>query len=256
VLLYHPPTQRDDPQGEWKTTLLDDSMHMTHNLDLLSIDASGAKLLLAGKEGIKIAAPAAAWKDVGGAHFGSGEWFYKWVVRKDTGQPVIPSFQAATNAEFNGAGEVRVGRLMNGQPFTCSVEPMHGNALVVYLARVNNGAEPTTFRRQVLTDQLTEGHALACGNLLGGISGVSDADQIVVGWRGNPQKPRPVGIRLWTSLNGSGEQWRESVVDDNTMACEDLQLADLNGDGKLDIVASGRSTRNLVIYFNETPTQL
>jgi hypothetical protein len=27
---------------------------------------------------------------------------------------------------------------------------------------------------------------------------------------------------------------------------------DLNGDGKLDIIASGRATHNLKVYFNET----
>jgi len=36
------------------------------------------------------------------------------------------------------------------------------------------------------------------------------------------------------------------------MACEDLQVADLNGDGRPDIVAAGRATRNLKIYFNES----
>ena len=35
------------------------------------------------------------------------------------------------------------------------------------------------------------------------------------------------------------------------MACEDLKIADLNGDGKPDIIASGRATKNLVIYWNE-----
>ena len=42
-----------------------------------------------------------------------------------------------------------------------------------------------------------------------------------------------------------------ALIDDNTMACEDLTLADLNGDGKLDIVAAGRATRNVKVYFNE-----
>jgi hypothetical protein len=35
------------------------------------------------------------------------------------------------------------------------------------------------------------------------------------------------------------------------MACEDIQVADLNGDGKPDIVAAGRSTHNLKIYWNQ-----
>ncbi len=40
-------------------------------------------------------------------------------------------------------------------------------------------------------------------------------------------------------------------IDEGGMACEDLAVADLNGDGWLDILASGRSTRNVRIYFNE-----
>jgi hypothetical protein len=36
------------------------------------------------------------------------------------------------------------------------------------------------------------------------------------------------------------------------MACEDLQVADLDGDGRLDIVAAGRATHNHKIYFNES----
>ncbi len=42
-----------------------------------------------------------------------------------------------------------------------------------------------------------------------------------------------------------------TLIDDNTMACEDLTVADLNGDGKLDIVAAGRATKNVKVYFNE-----
>ena len=41
------------------------------------------------------------------------------------------------------------------------------------------------------------------------------------------------------------------LVDDNQMATEDIRAADLNGDGKLDIIAAGRASHNLKIYFNE-----
>lgn len=39
------------------------------------------------------------------------------------------------------------------------------------------------------------------------------------------------------------------------MATEDLAVADLNGDKRLDIVASGRATRNVRIYWNEGTAQ-
>jgi hypothetical protein len=121
---------------------------------------------------------------------------------------------------------------------------MHGNDLAVYSAPEKPDSE---FRRQVLTSELTEGHALATGDLLG-----TGGDQIVVGWRGSKPEKK-AGIAFWAPTDGSGEKWRETSVDDGGMACEDLKLADLNGDGKLDIVASGRATKNVKIYFNETP---
>jgi hypothetical protein len=37
------------------------------------------------------------------------------------------------------------------------------------------------------------------------------------------------------------------------MACEDLKTADLNNDGKPDIIAAGRASKNLVICFILTP---
>jgi hypothetical protein len=81
----------------------------------------------------------------------------------------------------------------------------------------------------------------------------SDGDQIVGGWRGKPGAPdSTTGVAVWTPLDPKGEQWRETMIDADDMACEDLQLADLNGDGKLDIIASGRATRNSKIYLNET----
>jgi hypothetical protein len=42
------------------------------------------------------------------------------------------------------------------------------------------------------------------------------------------------------------------MIDDGGMATEDLTVADLNGDKQPDIIASGRATRNVKIYWNET----
>jgi hypothetical protein len=121
---------------------------------------------------------------------------------------------------------------------------MHGDQLALYTPPPTEHSE-SMWQRQLLDDTLKEGHALACGDLTD-----SGADQIVIGWRSKNAAGK-VGIKLFASVDKNGHTWSQDVVDDNTMACEDLCLADLNGDGRLDIVASGRATKNVKIYFNE-----
>jgi len=121
---------------------------------------------------------------------------------------------------------------------------MHGNQVVVYTAPKVNDANQL-WERNVLDSSLKEGHALACGDLLG-----TGSDQVVAGWRAKNDEGK-VGIKLFVTLDNTGKKWKQTIVDENLMACEDLCLADLNGDGKLDIVASGRGTKNVKVYFNE-----
>ncbi len=231
VLCYHKP---ENVRAEWGVDVIDESMHMTHNFQLTAKwhSAMDDEILFAGKEGVALARP------------------------KQTHSSILKT-ESKLGEEMSGAGEIRDGWLLEKGGFWSkdkrwlfytTIEPMHGNRLVVTpqgsLAR--HGDQP---KRHILTDKLIEGHALACGDLLD-----VKSDQIVVGWRGNPAQPNNTfGIHLWTPLDATGEKWRDSVVDDGGMACEDLVLADLNGDGKLDIVASGRATHNVKVYFNETP---
>lgn len=135
-----------------------------------------------------------------------------------------------------GAGEVRVG-MLEEQTLITTIEPIHGTHLVAYV-----GENRT---RVVLDTTFVQGHALATGDLLG-----LGRDQIVAGWR-NPNAEEKVGIRLYVP-DASGTNWTTHIIDDNTMACEDLKLADLNDDGRLDIIAAGRATNNLIIYWNQS----
>jgi hypothetical protein len=128
--------------------------------------------------------------------------------------------------------------------FVAGISPMHGNQVVVLTPPTNPGG---LWNRRVLDEGLIDGHALACADFLG-----LGSDQVVVGWRAMNRPGAKVGVKVFTPLDSEGSQWRETLIDDNGMACEDLQVADLNGDGRPDIVAAGRGTRNLKIYFNES----
>src|SRR5688572_9797545 len=138
-----------------------------------------------------------------------------------------------TNAEGkeHGSGEVKVSK-----NFITAIQPMHGNRLVLY---------PGTAAKIILDSSLNEGHALGVADFAG-----AGYDQVVAGWR-NPDKEQQVGIKLFFKKDLQGNEWEFSWIDKNGMACEDLQVMDLNGDGKPDIVASGRSTKNLKIYWNK-----
>lgn len=215
-----PPASAD---GEWTIQAIDDSLHKTHNFDPVQWDDDVAQeFLLGSKEG---------WSVVNWSREKSGY--------------VLESLGSAVSG---GAGEIRLGRAANNGRFVATVEPMHGNSLVLYTPPASASARGAHWTRRVLDESLIDGHALACGDLLG-----IGRDQIVVGWRAMNRPGAKVGLKLLTSLDAAGQEWRTTLLDDNTMACEDLCLADLNGDGKLDIIAAGRATRNLKVYLNERP---
>jgi len=122
---------------------------------------------------------------------------------------------------------------------------MHGNQLVVYTGGPTGSGPHAPWSRHLLDDSLREGHALACGDVLG-----AGFDQVVAGWRGK-NKEGKVGVKLFWPLDADGQNWGQAVVDGNTVACEDLCLADLDGDKRLDIIVAGRATHNLKVLFNE-----
>lgn len=200
-----------DPHQPWATNTIVKQWHKTHNFDPVGID-----LWVAAKEGV-------------------------FRIHRD--KDLQMALRIATN-DVGGFGEVRVGKTGNGGKFLAAIEPMHGTNLAIFIPPVGNTTN--VWLRRVLDSSLVDGHALACGDFLG-----LGRDQVVVGWRAMGNTRAKVGVKLFTPADASLSDWRDTLVDDNTMACEDLCLSDLNGDGRLDIVAAGRGTHNLKIYFNE-----
>jgi hypothetical protein len=211
VLAYLKP---ENPRDVWPIVLLDESLNLTHNFDVVPLPGTKAeRLFIGGRQGL-ITLTARA-----------GQWAQNAAER------------IAGIGETRGIGELRQGRL-GSVHFLTTIEPMHGNELAVYVLR-------RTPQRHLLTDGLREGHALAAADLLG-----LGRDQIIVGWR-NPDANGKVGIKLFVPLDATGSRWQSYVLDDNNMATEDLTVADLNGDARPDIIAAGRATHNLIIYWNK-----
>jgi hypothetical protein len=77
------------------------------------------------------------------------------------------------------------------------------------------------------------------------------SDQIVVGWRAMNPKGSP-GVRLFAPVDPEGKEWRATELSGDAVAIEDLKAADLDGDGKPDLILAGRQTKNLQILWNKT----
>jgi hypothetical protein len=135
-------------------------------------------------------------------------------------------------------GEVKLGRV-GGRRMLATVEPWHGAGIAIYAEK------PGTWAKTMIESALTEGHALGWADFDG-----DGSDDLAAGWRGAP-KP---GVAIYT-VDREGALKSKTMVDDGGMATEDLIVGDFNGDKQPDIVASGRSTRNIKIYWNESKTQ-
>lgn len=137
----------------------------------------------------------------------------------------------------SGAGEVKNGKLADGKTFITSVEPMHGHIVAVYTAGEQVGDR---FNRTVIADGFKRGHALWTADV------DADGDDEIV--FGHSDTPETFGVIVFDWSNG---KWESHVIDEGGMACEDLIVEDLTGDGRPDVVAGGRGTHNVKLYVNK-----
>jgi hypothetical protein len=222
LVLYEVPK---DPSTEpWKPTLITEDLHVVHNFLQLANPVHGPRTLFifASYEGLTAAA-----EDADG----------KWVLK-----PLASGNQEHPTAS-RGCSEVKQGQLKNGARFFATIEPWHGNQVVVYTAPKTPDA---LWDRHVIDTDLKWGHAVWCCDLDG-----DGNDEIVIGVRDPLNEKVRSGVNVFKAADDSGTKWDKHVIDNGGVAVEDLACADLNGDGRIDIVAVGRATGNVKIYWNE-----
>ena len=206
----------DREPGAWTPHLIDDSLTVVHGIQVLDWDGDGRdEFLTASFEGVHLFHSAGQGSSL--------RWTKTQLGAGD--QESKPR---------RGASEVAVGKVGNRR-FLATIEPWHGEHVVVY----GEGKPGALWSRHVIDDSLRDGHALACADLDG-----DGNDEIVAGFRGPG-----TSLCVYYAADSSGLNWERQTLD-TEMAASCVVLADLNRDGRTDVVAIGASTANVKWYEN------
>ena len=217
---------KDPTRDRWTPEVIDESLHVMHNFYPVPAGdgkLKGNDLLTASYEGVFLFSR-------------NGDNWAKHPI--GAGNQDNPSGS-------RGSSEIKRGKMKSGLPYIATIEPWHGNQVVVYTPATDPKA---LWERHVLDDKLKWGHAVWCADL----DGAGD-DELIIGVRDNlSDKPgEKCGVRIYKAADERWTKWDRRLIDEGGVAVEDLAAADLDGDGRIDIVAVGRASHNARIYWNK-----
>lgn len=123
-----------------------------------------------------------------------------------------------------------------GAPFFATIEPFHGNQVVVY--------RPTTdgaYSRLVIDTELVNGHSL----LVADLSGDGNGEIVAAGTRG------PQNLYLYRAVDAAGDHWERSIIDD-AISANSCAAGDVNGDGLTDVACIDSREPNSLKWYENT----
>jgi len=210
---------KDPLRDRWTEEVIDNELHVIHGLLVYDFDGDARDdLLTASFEGVHLFQSR-----------GQGEKL-TWTKRR-----LAAGEQNEVNAAVRGSSEIRVGQLKDDVRFLATIEPWHGNKVVVYTSPEKTGA---FWDRHVISEDLDGGHALAAVDVDG-----DGRTEIVAGYRG-----KKGGVLLFQALDDSGTRWSRETLDEGTLACQCLFVADVPGTGRPSLVGIGGSTHNVELF--------
>jgi len=261
IALPIPDSHPQDPD-QWQVQVLSDQLHVAHNFfegPSDDLPRPGRSILTASYLGVSLILPAAeaqTWNTV-----------------------LLHPAHQENPAGSRGASEIK--QSQDGRGVIATIEPWHGNQVVVYTpttttslnrwaaeqvaaqqaaAKSQSNEAPDQaatvwpLQRHVLDKELRWGHGVAFADLTG-----DGFQELVIGVRDDPNPnlgdafTTRRGVRLYRPRDPDGHDWERWILDDGGVAVEDLTVADLDGDGRVDIIAVGRQTGNARIYWNVAP---
>ncbi len=228
------PAKDPEKKENWKTQVLSEELNVTHNFWQSSE--------VFATEGRVTVVPNILVTSYDGVH--------RLTRVKDKWETEKIGVGNQANPKGNrGASEIKGGTLGKGTSVIATIEPWHGNQVVTYTPPK---AGEKLWERHVIDEQLRWGHGVWFADLDG-----DKVDELIIGVRDDPNpkmgdafKERR-GVRVYKCTDGKGAKWERTILDDGGVAVEDLTAADLDGDGKIDIIACGRATMNVRIYWNQ-----
>jgi len=182
------------PENDWKRETITLENHgVSHGIDIQDWSGDGRQdVITSGYSGTNV------------HEFRDGNW---------TRTPLTPGLDAPWPG--GGSSDVMIGKV-GGKKFYVTIEPFHGNRIVVHLPDGQGG-----YANQMIDDQIANGHALTLVDVDG-----DGNDEIVAGGNRSSQS-----IYFYKAKDPSGQDWARYQMDDD-MAPAACATADIKGSGR------------------------
>ena len=170
-----------------------------------------------------------------------GIWLHRATETDTTGKIKFKSEQITKGKQAGvlgrrGSSDAQVGKLPNGENYIASIEPFHGDLVVIYT--LNDSRDPAnSWDRHLIDDSISHGHALVTADF-----NKDGYDELIAS--GDTAN----AIYIYYAIDTLASKWRRELLDD--VGAQGCSTADFNLDNRLDIVCAGATSKQFRWYEN------